>query len=51
MQRVRIGCPRCQVAGWRSRQPVFVYLNNDWKGYAPANARYLKRGLSEGRER
>jgi uncharacterized protein YecE (DUF72 family) len=35
-------------AAWRSRREVFVYLNNDWKGYAPANARYLKRGLSAG---
>lgn len=40
---------RRRVAAWRSRRPVFVYLNNDRKGYAPANARYLARGLSEGR--
>ena len=37
---------RRRIAGWRSRRPVFVYLNNDWKGYAPANARCLRRGLS-----
>jgi uncharacterized protein YecE (DUF72 family) len=37
---------RRRIAAWRSRRPVFVYLNNDWKGYAPANARYLMRGLS-----
>jgi uncharacterized protein YecE (DUF72 family) len=37
---------RRRVAGWRSRHEVFVYLNNDWNGYAPANARYLARGLS-----
>jgi uncharacterized protein YecE (DUF72 family) len=37
---------RRRIAGWRSRRPVFVYLNNDWKGYAPANATYLKEGLS-----
>jgi uncharacterized protein YecE (DUF72 family) len=39
---------RRRIAAWRSRRPVFVYLNNDWKGYAPANAHYLKRGLSAG---
>jgi uncharacterized protein YecE (DUF72 family) len=37
---------RRRIAAWRSRRPVFVYLNNDWKGYAPANARYLREGLS-----
>jgi uncharacterized protein YecE (DUF72 family) len=37
---------RRRIAAWRSRRPVFVYLNNDWKGYAPTNARYLLRGLS-----
>lgn len=37
---------RRRIAAWRSRRPVFVYLNNDWKGYAPDNARHLKKGLS-----
>jgi uncharacterized protein YecE (DUF72 family) len=37
---------RRRIAAWRSRRPAFVFLNNDWKGYAPANARYLMRGLS-----
>jgi uncharacterized protein YecE (DUF72 family) len=37
---------RRRIAAWRSRRPVFVYLNNDREGYAPANARYLRRGLS-----
>jgi uncharacterized protein YecE (DUF72 family) len=37
---------RRRVAAWRSRREVFVYLNNDWKGYAPANAAYLRQGLS-----
>jgi uncharacterized protein YecE (DUF72 family) len=37
---------RRRIAAWRSRREVFVYLNNDWKGYAPANARCLARGLS-----
>jgi uncharacterized protein YecE (DUF72 family) len=40
---------RRRIAAWRSRRPVFVYLNNDWKGYAPANACYLMRSLSTGR--
>jgi uncharacterized protein YecE (DUF72 family) len=39
---------RRRIAGWRSRREVFAYLNNDWRGYAPANARYLARGLSTG---
>jgi len=37
---------RRRIAAWRSRRPVFVYLNNDWKGYAPNNARYLASGLT-----
>lgn len=37
---------RRRIAAWRSRRPVFVYLNNDWQGFAPANARYLRRGLA-----
>jgi uncharacterized protein YecE (DUF72 family) len=42
---------RRRIAAWRSRRVVFVYLNNDWKGYAPANARYLRQGLSKSGER
>jgi uncharacterized protein YecE (DUF72 family) len=38
---------RRRIAAWRSRREVFVYLNNDWKGYAPANARYLREGLQK----
>lgn len=37
---------RRRVAAWRSRREVFVYLNNDWRGFAPANAQELRRGLS-----
>ena len=37
-----------RIAAWRARRPAYAYLNNDWKGYAPANARYLMRGLSAG---
>jgi uncharacterized protein YecE (DUF72 family) len=38
---------RRRIAAWRSRREVFVYLNNDWNGYAPANAVYLREGLSK----
>jgi uncharacterized protein YecE (DUF72 family) len=37
---------RRRIAAWRSRRPVFAYLNNDWRGFAPRNARTLRRGLS-----
>jgi uncharacterized protein YecE (DUF72 family) len=37
---------RRRVAAWRSRREVCVYLNNDWEGFAPANALTLRRGLS-----
>jgi uncharacterized protein YecE (DUF72 family) len=39
---------RRRVAAWRARRDVFVYLNNDWEGFAPANARVLRKGLSPG---
>jgi uncharacterized protein YecE (DUF72 family) len=42
---------RRRIAAWRSRREVFVYLNNDWRGFAPANARELRRGLSGVRRR
>jgi uncharacterized protein YecE (DUF72 family) len=38
---------RRRVAAWRARRPVLVYLNNDWQGFAPENARSLREGLSE----
>jgi uncharacterized protein YecE (DUF72 family) len=37
---------RRRVAAWRSRRQVFVYLNNDWRGFAPRNALTLRAGLS-----
>jgi len=37
---------RRRISAWRSRREVFVYLNNDWRGFAPANARHLLRGLT-----
>jgi uncharacterized protein YecE (DUF72 family) len=30
-----------RIAQWRRRQPVWAYFNNDWRGFAPANARSL----------
>ena|SRR5215211_363088 len=35
-----------RIAQWRRRAEVFVYFNNDWEGFALANARSLKRRLS-----
>jgi len=37
---------RRRVAAWRSHRQVFVYLNNDWQGFAPRNALTLRAGLS-----
>jgi uncharacterized protein YecE (DUF72 family) len=37
---------RRRIAAWRARREVFAYLNNDWQGFAPANALALRRGLS-----
>ena len=37
---------RRRIAVWRARRPVYVYLNNDWQGFAPRNALALRRGLS-----
>ena len=38
-----------RIAGWRHTHEVFAYFNNDWRGFAPANARSLRRGLGSGR--
>jgi uncharacterized protein YecE (DUF72 family) len=35
-----------RIAAWRSRAEVFVYLNNDWEGFAVENAMGLKARLS-----
>ncbi len=35
-----------RIAAWRRSHDVYAYFNNDWRGYAPANARALKRHLS-----
>jgi uncharacterized protein YecE (DUF72 family) len=34
-----------RIAQWRRRQDVFAYFNNDWRGFAPANARALRSRL------
>jgi uncharacterized protein YecE (DUF72 family) len=38
---------RRRIAAWRSRRATFVYLNNDWEGFAPANAACLKRSFPD----
>jgi uncharacterized protein YecE (DUF72 family) len=30
-----------RIAAWRARVEVFAYFNNDWRGFAPRNARWL----------
>jgi uncharacterized protein YecE (DUF72 family) len=34
-----------RIEGWSRRGDVYAYFNNDWAGYAPRNARRLKRLL------
>jgi uncharacterized protein YecE (DUF72 family) len=34
-----------RIAQWRRRDQVWAYFNNDWNGFAPANARSLRRRL------
>jgi uncharacterized protein YecE (DUF72 family) len=34
-----------RIAAWRQEADVFVYLNNDWEGFAPRNARRLQQVL------
>jgi uncharacterized protein YecE (DUF72 family) len=35
-----------RIAAWRSEADVYAYFNNDWEGYAVANARWLQKHLS-----
>lgn len=35
-----------RIASWRGGTDVFAYFNNDWNGFAPANARGLRKRLS-----
>lgn len=37
-----------RIRRWRRTADVYAYLNNDWKGFAPANARLLLQLLSSG---
>ena len=37
-----------RIAQWRRRGDVYVYFNNDWSGFAPANAAWLARRLGTG---
>jgi uncharacterized protein YecE (DUF72 family) len=37
-----------RIGDWRLRVDVFAYFNNDWEGYAVANALALKRLLETG---
>jgi uncharacterized protein YecE (DUF72 family) len=34
-----------RIAQWRRREEVFAYFNNDWRGFAPANAERLRSRL------
>jgi uncharacterized protein YecE (DUF72 family) len=34
-----------RITQWRRREAVYAYFNNDWRGFAPANARALARKL------
>ena len=40
-----------RIAQWRRDTTVYAYFNNDWQGYAPANARLLARKLQVSRRR
>jgi uncharacterized protein YecE (DUF72 family) len=34
-----------RIREWRRSEEVYAYFNNDWRGFAPANARLLLREL------
>ncbi len=34
-----------RIAQWRRRETVYAYFNNDWQGFAPANALELRKRL------
>jgi uncharacterized protein YecE (DUF72 family) len=36
-----------RIAQWRRREAVYAYFNNDWQGFATANAELLLRRLGE----
>lgn len=35
-----------RIARWQATETVYAYFNNDWEGFAPANARLLMRRVS-----
>ena len=35
-----------RIAAWRRTHEVYAYFNNDWQGFAPANATVLKKRLT-----
>ena len=37
-----------RIAQWRRREEIYVYFNNDWRGFAPANAKQLAARLGDG---
>jgi uncharacterized protein YecE (DUF72 family) len=37
-----------RIAQWRRRTDVYAYFNNDWQGFAPANAVALRARLNSG---
>lgn len=38
-----------RIRRWARRRPVWAYFNNDWEGFAPANAQALAARLAAGR--
>ena len=40
-----------RIAAWRLDTDVYAYFNNDWRGFAPANAKTLLRDLREWSQR
>jgi len=37
-----------RIVQWRRRENVYAYFNNDWRGFAPANAKLLLARLGDG---
>jgi uncharacterized protein YecE (DUF72 family) len=37
-----------RIEAWRRRVDIYAYFNNDWQGYAPRNALWLKARLEQG---
>ena len=37
---------RSRIAQWRRRVDVYAYFNNDWRGFAVANGRFLRRAFA-----